>query len=109
MRVGLFSALALIAAVGVPASATTDTSSLAAFVRSCASDSRGCHSLTLNAVLSARSANYGCIPAALGNDTAADRLLDWLKGTANDDPRFRDQPLADLMWTGIDELWPCRH
>lgn len=103
----LFPVLALAAMTAVPALAT-DTSSLSAFVQSCAGDSKGCHSITLNAIHSARNANYGCIPADMSVDTAADKLLDWLKYTAAKDPKYKDEALTDLMWTGVDEIWPCK-
>lgn len=97
--------LALAVLTAAPALAT-DTSSLGAFVQSCSSDSKGCHSMTLNAIHSARNSNYGCIPKDLSHDDAADRLLDWLKG-ANSNPKYQKEALTDLMWTGIDEIWPC--
>lgn len=99
--------LMLAAMTAVPALAT-DTSSLSGFVKSCASDNKACHSMTLNAIHSARNANYGCIPAQMDPDSAADKLLDWLKYKANENPKYKDDALADLMWTGIDEIWPCK-
>lgn len=106
MRGSFISVLAL-AAMMVPASAT-DTSSLSAFVRSCSSDAKGCSVMTLSAIHSARSAKYGCIPADISDDDAGDKLLYWLKSTANADPKYANEALPDLMWTGIDELWPCK-
>jgi hypothetical protein len=105
---GLLMALPLAALLAVPAVAATDTSSLAAFVKSCNEDVKACRSLTLNAVHSARNAKYGCIPESTSPEDAADRLLTWLRSTANNDPKYKDQPLEDLMWTGIDETWPCK-
>jgi hypothetical protein len=105
MRAWLFAGLAV--ALMIPASAT-DTSSLSAFVKSCSSDSKGCHLMTLNAIHSARSANYGCIPQDASDERAADKLLDWLKDVAAKDPKYADQALPDLMWAGIDEIWPCK-
>jgi hypothetical protein len=110
MTTHILSALALSAAVLAFASGpaqATDTSSLPAFVQSCAGDAKGCHSITLNAIITARSNRYGCIPKALSDDAAADQLLDWLKNTANASPKYQKEALADLVWTGIDEIWPC--
>jgi hypothetical protein len=103
----LLSIVAVTAAF-VASAPATDTSSIKAFVASCSSDANGCKSMTLNAVISARSANYGCIPKDTSNETAAGRLLDWLKGTAAQDPKYANEALSDLMWTGIDEVWPCK-
>lgn len=103
----ILAALAVTAAVMLPAAAT-DMSSLSAFAASCTTDSKGCHSVALNAIISARNAKYGCIPAETSNDTASEKLLDWLRYTAPRDPKHVNEPLADLMWTGIDEIWPCR-
>jgi len=103
----LLTLLALAALTAVPALAT-DTSSISAFVQSCASDPKGCQAMTRNAIYSARNANYGCIPEKLSVDDAADKLLDWLKFTAAKDPKYANEALADLMWTGVDELWPCK-
>jgi hypothetical protein len=103
----LVPALAALAAITAMAGAT-DTSSLSAFVTSCSTDAKGCHSMTLNAIITARGANYGCIPKDLNNDWAADKLLSWLKNTANADPKYAKDALPDLMWTGIDEVWPCK-
>ncbi len=110
MRLHFFPALALTAAAmaGVPAAAT-DTSSLSAFVQSCAGDTKGCQAITLNAVITARGAKYGCIPQSVADDAAAEKLLFWLKGTANGNPKYEKDALADLMWTGIDEVWPCKN
>jgi hypothetical protein len=111
MRWGLLSAvvLTMAAATTVPATAAADTRSLAGFVSSCATDSRACHDVVSSAVISARSANYGCIPQALSSQDASNQLLDWMKGTANSDPQYRDQSLPDVMWSGIDVIWPCPH
>lgn len=97
----------VMAALAMPAMAT-DTSSLAAFVQSCSADMKGCRLVALNAVNSARSANYGCIPKDISSDSASERLLDWIRGTAAKDPKYANEALPDLMWTGIDELWPCK-
>jgi hypothetical protein len=94
-------------AVAADPAAATDTSSLPAFVQSCTFDAKGCHSMALGAVITAHSNNYGCIPKAVGDDMAADQLLDWLKNTANANPKYQKEALSDLMWTGIDEIWPC--
>jgi glycosyltransferase involved in cell wall biosynthesis len=109
MRLHFIPVLMLTAAfmAGVPAVAT-DTSSLNAFVVSCKEDAKGCHTLTLNAILSARAAKYGCIPKDLDNDAAADKLLTWLKETANPNPKYQKDALSDLFWTGVDEIWPCK-
>ena len=109
MRLQFFPALAVAAVLfsAVPATAT-DNSSLSAFVHSCAQDTNGCRTFTLNAILSARSAKYGCIPAELSNDEAAEKLLNWLKGTASANPKYEKEALSDLVWTGVDEIWPCK-
>lgn len=109
MRMCFLSALAVtvFAAVSVPAMAN-DTSSLAAFVQSCKDDPKGCHSMTLSAIISARNAKYGCIPQDVTDEAAAEKLLDWLKNTANANPKYQKEALADLMWTGVDEIWPCK-
>jgi len=106
MRLHFLSALAVLAALTVPAPAA-DTSSLTAFVQSCKDDAKGCKSMTLNAVISARNAKYGCIPKEASDDAAADKLLEWLRGPASTNPKYQSEALADLMWTGIDEIWPC--
>lgn len=99
--------LAVAAGVLAPsAEAGVDVSSLAAFVRSCSTDSAACHAAVLSAVISARSANYGCIPKEVGNKSAESDVLDWLKA-ADGNPKYADQPVDDLMWTAIDERWPC--
>jgi hypothetical protein len=103
----ILAVLAVVSATALPASAV-DTSSLSAFAASCSSDAKGCRSVTLSTIMSARSANYGCIPKDTANDTASDKLLDWLRGTAARDPKYANESLADLMWTGIDEVWPCK-
>ena len=100
----LFSAAALI---GMPASAT-DTSSLSAFLSTCSSDTKGCKAFTHDAVASAKSAHYGCVPHALSADDAGDQLLAWLKGPASANPKFEKMSLEDVMWEGVDALWPCK-
>ena len=107
MHLRLLSALAVAAALCAGPAAATDTSSLGAFVKSCASDAKGCHLMTLNAIQSAKNAKYGCIPADASDERAADKLLDWLRA-ANGNPKYASEPLADLMWTGVDEIWPCK-
>jgi hypothetical protein len=96
-----------IAAMMAPAGAT-DMSSLSAFVASCSSDAKGCQSVTTSAIHSARNAKYGCIPADLSVDSAGEKLLDWLRDTAAKNPKYAKEALPDLMWTGIDEIWPCK-
>lgn len=105
---GLLLALPLAAVLAAPGFAATDTSSLAAFARSCSDDVKACRAMTTSAIHSARNAKYGCIPADVSEETAGEKVLDWLRGTANADPKYKDQPLDDLMWTAIDELWPCK-
>ncbi len=107
MIMRLVPALAALATI-IAAAGATNTTSLSAFVASCSSDTNGCRSITLSAVTSARGANYGCIPKDLSDETAASRLLDWLKYTANANPKYANDALPDLMWTGIDEVWPCK-
>lgn len=102
----ILAALAM-AATMVPAAAT-DTSSLSAFLASCSTDSKGCHSVVTSAIHSARNAKYGCIPADLSVEDAGNKLLDWLRDTAAKDPKNAKEALPDLMWTGIDEIWPCK-
>jgi hypothetical protein len=103
----ILAVLAVTAAVMLPAAAT-DMSSLSAFAASCTTDNKGCRATAMSAIISARNAKYGCIPAETSNDTAADKLLDWLRYTAPREPKYVNEPLADLMWTGIDEIWPCK-
>lgn len=90
-----------------PASAA-DISSLSAFLHSCSDDAKACHIVLADAVRSARSAKYGCIPATLSADDAADQLLHWMKATASADAKYEKEPFADLLWTGVDEVWPCK-
>ncbi len=103
-------ALAALAAMTAAAAAAgaTNTKSLNAFVTSCSTDAGGCRSITLSAVKSARSAEYGCIPKEVSDNDAAAKLFDWLKNTANGDQKYANDALPDLMWTGIDEVWPCK-
>ena len=109
MRLHFIPALALSAAVlAIVPAAATDTSSLSAFVQSCKDDAKGCHSITVNAILSARNAKYGCIPKDLDNDAAADKLLYWMKDTANGNAKYEKAEFTDLLWTGVDEVWPCK-
>ncbi|HUO98563.1 MAG TPA: hypothetical protein VMU01_07830 [Rhizomicrobium sp.] len=103
----LLSALALAAAIlGGPAAAA-DTSSLSGFLDSCSSDQQGCKTFALDVVTNARDNHYGCMPRALGLDAAADQELAWLKDKAAANPKYRKVALTDVMWDGIDELWPC--
>ena len=108
MTTRILTAVAIGAAVLAlaPASAT-DTSSLSAFVRSCNDDAKGCRLMTRDAILTARNAKYGCIPESLSTGEAGDKLLQWLKETANADPKYAKEALTDLLWTGVDEIWPC--
>jgi hypothetical protein len=99
-------AAALLAGATGPAAAV-DTSSLSAFLASCPSDAKGCQSMTYNFVATAKDNNYGCIPRNLSADKAADQELDWLKNTARGNPKYEKMDFTDVMWAGIDELWPC--
>jgi hypothetical protein len=99
---------AFLAAMTVLPAAATDTSSIGAFAESCSSDMNGCRSIVLGAVISARNAHYGCIPRDVSDKEATEKLLEWLRDTAAKNPKYADEPLADLMWTGVDHLWPCR-
>lgn len=112
MRKCVLPALAVLSAVMMASPAqAVDTSSLGAFVASCSAnkdDAKLCLAMTSNAILSAKNAKYGCVPADLGDDKAADKLLDWLKTTANANPKYQKEALSDLFWTGIDEIWPCK-
>jgi hypothetical protein len=108
MRMRLVLALAVAAGVMTGhAWAGIDTSSLEAFLRSCSTESKACHSLVLRVVITARDNSYGCIPKDVGNTDAEIKVLDWLKGPANDDKKNADQPLEDLIWAGIDNSYPC--
>jgi hypothetical protein len=108
MRMRLLSALAVAAGVMAgSAQAGVDTSSLDAFTRSCATDSKACHSMVLRIVITARDNNYGCIPKDVSNTDAEIKVLDWLKGPASDDKANANQPLDDLIWNGIDASYPC--
>ena len=109
MMIRLLSAVAIGAALLAlaPASAA-DTSSLSAFLRGCNDDQKSCHMVLADAIRSARNAKYGCIPAALSADDAADQLLRWMKVTASANPKYEKEAFADLLWTGVDEVWPCR-
>jgi len=89
-----------------PASAA-DTSSLSAFVRSCNTDAKGCRLLARDAIGTARNAKYGCIPEALSVEEAGNKLLDWLRAANNAAPKYAKDQFTDLLWTGIDEVWPC--
>ena len=107
MTTRILTALAIGAAVFAlaPASAA-DTSSLNNFVRSCNTDSKGCHFVLRDAVNAARNANYGCIPPSLSVEEAGNKLLEWLQA-ANAAGKYPKDPFTDLLWTGIDEVWPC--
>ena len=107
MRMRLLSVLAVAAALMAgSAPAAVDTGSLTAFVKSCASNSKGCHDIVVSAVITARNANYGCIPKDMSDSDADHKVFDWLRA-ADGNPKYKDQPLSDLLWTGIDEVWPC--
>lgn len=109
MRIGFFAAIAVSAmAMTAGPAAATDTSSLSAFLSSCPSDSKGCKAFAHDAVVSAKSANYGCIPKSLGPEEAGAQLLEWLKGPASANPRYEKMSLEDVMWDGVDHLWPCK-
>jgi hypothetical protein len=109
MHTRFLTAVALSAAImaGGPAAAT-DTSSLSAFLASCSSDSKGCQTFTQDLVTSARNAHYGCIPKALGTEDAGGELLAWLKGPASANAKYQKMSLEDVMWDGVDSLWPCK-
>lgn len=106
-RLLLIPALLAAAIMGGPASAT-ETSSLSAFVASCPTDLKGCKGLTHDLITSAKNAKYGCVPAALSADDAGEQLLDWLKGPARANPKYEKMSLEDVMWEGVDTLWPCK-
>lgn len=103
----LLAALVFSVVVAMPVSAT-DTSSLSAFLSTCSSDAKGCKAFTHDAVMSAKNANYGCVPRALSTEDAGGQLLDWLKGPASGNPKFEKMSLDDVMWEGVDALWPCK-
>jgi len=107
MTTRILSALALVLACAASPAQATDTSSLSAFVQSCKGDAKGCHSMVFDVIAAARNNHYGCIPPALSTDAAADQLLDWLKDAADKNPKFEKERLVDVMWTGVDEAWPC--
>jgi len=96
----------LVAFAAVPASAT-DTSSLSAYLASFSGESRDCKSIPHDVVLAAKNAGYGCIPKTLSADDAASDLYGWLKGPASANPKYEKMGLEDVMWDGVDALWPC--
>jgi hypothetical protein len=51
---------------------------------------------------------YGCVPRALSADDAGEQLLDWLKGPARSNPKYEKMSLDDVLWEGVDALWPCK-
>ena len=91
---------------GTPALAL-DTSSLSAFVQNCAKESRPCHAFINDGVRGAKNSNYGCIPPELSVEDAGNQLLDWMKGPARDNDKYRTMSAEDVMWEGVDALWPC--
>lgn len=97
----------LAAAVAGVASAAVDKTSLGAFVRSCAMDTKGCHNYTHDIVSAAISSNYGCIPKEMSADEAGDKLLTWIKSASDTDPKYSSMPLEDVAWAGVDALWTC--
>jgi hypothetical protein len=108
MTTRILTAMAIGAAVLVlaPASAA-DTSSLNAFVRSCNTDAKGCRLVVRDAIQSARLAKYGCIPESLSVEEAGNKLLEWLQAANNASPKYDKDAFTDLLWTGVDEVWPC--
>lgn len=106
MRTLLAAAIAAAAVAG--SAAAIDTGSLSAFVASCSTDEKGCKSATHDVIASAKSAGYGCIPKAVSSVEGGERLLDWLKGPARSVAKYERMGLEDVMWAGVDELWPCR-
>jgi hypothetical protein len=108
MTTRILTALAIGAALLAlaPASAA-DTSSLSAFVHSCNTDSKGCHFVIRDAINAARNAKYGCIPETLSVEEAGNKLLEWLQAANNASPKYAKDAFTDLLWTGIDEVWPC--
>jgi len=109
MRARLLSAVVFAAALagGTAPAVATDTSSLSAFLAGCSTDTKSCHSFAEQGASSAKSANYGCIPASLSAEEAGNQLLDWMKGPASADPKYKTMSLEDVMWDGVDALWPC--
>ena len=105
MNKTLFAALAFSALLAVPASAASG--SLGDFLQRCSLDSTTCKSFAVDIVTAAKQNHYDCIPQSLATDEAADRELDWLKDTASADPKYRSMDLTDVMWSGVDHLWPC--
>jgi hypothetical protein len=99
---------AVMAAGATGAASAADRSSLAAFVRSCQTDTKGCHNFTHDIVAAAQNANYACIPKDLSADDAGDQVLTWMKETANRDSKYADMPLEDVVWAGVDALWACK-
>jgi len=107
MRAFILPALALAAAIAAGPASATDTSSLSAFLSSCSPDMKGCKSIVFDLITAAKTNHYGCIPHDLSADRAADMELDWLKNTAGGNPKYEKMNLQDVMWDGVDELWPC--
>jgi len=107
MRTRLFPALALSAVLAAGIASATDTSSLGSFLATCSADVKGCKGFAHDLIISARNANYGCIPKELSTDAAAERELAWLRHEANGNPKYQGMSLEDVMWAGVDELWPC--
>lgn len=103
----LLPALVFAVAAMMPAQAT-DTSSLSAFLSTCSSDTKGCKAFTHDLIASAKNANYGCVPRSMSADDAGAQLLEWLKGPASSNPKYAKMSLEDVMWEGVDALWPCK-
>ena len=100
-------AIALGAALmaGVPARAA-DTSSLSAFLSSCSQEAKGCRGYAFDLITSARANHYGCIPRDVSTDEAAAREVEWLEN-ARSNSKYQNMPVTDVMWDGVDALWPC--
>jgi len=103
-------ALAVLAALmaGAPALAAADTSSLAAFVQSCDTDTKACHNFTHDIIAAAKNADYDCIPKTLSADDGGNQLLTWMKDTAAGDPKYASMAVEDVAWAGVDALWACK-
>ncbi len=104
----LSAALILAAAVLPTPAFATDTSTLPAFLASCSSDQKGCKNFTHDLIVSAQNAKYGCLPQKLDANEGGDQLMAWLKGPASANPKYEKMSLEDVMWEGVDTVWPCK-
>jgi hypothetical protein len=110
MRARILSSLALSAAIFAGSAGAADVANadpLSNFLDSCRGDSQSCRTVTLNIVTAAKNNHYDCIPSGLSPERAADRELAWLEDAAQNNPKFKKMDLQDVLWSGVDHLWPC--